>query len=295
MTSMPPLPPAIEAPCHELNSTVSGRVSYYHDDTAAKTAHPPLLLLHSVNAAPSAREMRPLFDHYRSERVIYAPDLPGFGRSERADREYSPGFYADFINEFLREVIGQPVDIVAFSLSAEFAARAINQAPGSVRSLALISPTGFSARLPPTGPATDRILRAVRLPVFGDGVYSMLTSRMSIRYFLKQSFDGEVPKGLVDYAYATSHQPGAKYAPFRFLAMKLFSADAFDAYYRPLELPVLAIHDTDPNISFERLDEIVDRPNWQRVTITPTRGLPHWEKPAETVAALDQFWKGLKS
>jgi pimeloyl-ACP methyl ester carboxylesterase len=291
MTNMPPLPPAIEAPCHEFDSRSSGRVSYYVDDTADTGEQHPLLLLHSINAAPSAREMRPLFDHYRGQRSVYAPDLPGFGRSERADREYSPGFYADFINEFRSEVIGRPVDIVAFSLSAEFAARAINERPGDVRSLALISPSGFSARRPPTGPATDRILRAVRLPVFGDSVYSMLTSRMSIRYFLKQSFDGEVPQALIDYAYATSHQPGAKYAPFRFLAMKLFSADAFDAYYRPLELPVLVIHDKDPNISFERLEELLDRPNWERVLITPTRGLPHWERPKETIAALDRFWK----
>jgi pimeloyl-ACP methyl ester carboxylesterase len=293
MSSMP-LPAAIEAPCQEFHSRVAGRVSYYVDVTAGTEQPPPLLLLHSVNAAPSAREMRPLFDHYRNRRTVYAPDLPGFGRSERADREYSPGFYAGFINEFLHDVIGRPVDIIAFSLSAEFAARAINEGPGNVRSLALLSPTGFSARLPPTGPATDRILRAVRLPVFGDGVYSMLTSRMSIRYFLKQSFDGEVPDALVDYAYATSHQPGAKYAPFRFLAMKLFSADAFDAYYRSLELPVLAIHDRDPNISFERLDEIESRPNWQRVVISPTRGLPHWERPGDTISALDRFWVGLK-
>jgi hypothetical protein len=99
-----------------------------------------------------------------------------------------------------------------------------------------------------------------------------------------------VPEALVDYAYATSHQPGAKYAPFRFLAMKLFSADAFDAYYRPLELPVLVMHDKDPNISFERLEELLDRPNWERVLIRPTRGLPHWERPTETIAALDRFW-----
>ena len=34
----------------------------------------PLLLLHSVNAAPSAMEMRPLFEYYRDKRPVLAPD-----------------------------------------------------------------------------------------------------------------------------------------------------------------------------------------------------------------------------
>lgn len=287
---MTSLPPAVDAPCLDLSTESAGRVSYYADERVAQGR--PLLLLHSINAAPSAREMRPLFDHYRDLRPVYAPDLPGYGRSERSDRPYSPALYADFINEFLHKVIGQSADVVAFSLSSEFTARAIVEAPGRVRTLALLSPTGFSARRPPSGPATDRILKTLRLPLLGDGLYRLLTSRMSIRYFLGQSFDGEVPRSLVDYAYATSHQPGARHAPVRFLSMKLFTPDAFEAYYDRLELPVMVIYDRDPNISFERLADVADKANWQQAVVKPTLGLPHWERPTETIEVLDRFWAG---
>ena len=47
---------------------------------------PPLLLVHSINAAPSTAEVRPLFDHYRRTHTVFAPDLPGFGASPRPDR-----------------------------------------------------------------------------------------------------------------------------------------------------------------------------------------------------------------
>lgn len=261
---------------------------YYADtDTAGR----PLVLIHSINAAPSAREMQPLFDQYRGTRPVYALDLPGFGCSERRDLPYSPALYAEVIGQFLSEVVAQPADVIAFSLSAEFVARAVPFNAAAFHSLCLISPTGFSARLPPSGPSTDRILKTVRLPLLGGSLFRALTTRMSIRYFLGLSFTGKPPDALVDYAYATSHQPGAKFAPFRFLSMKLFTPQAFNELYASLELPVLVLYDKDPNISFERLDALADRPNWQLVRIQPTQGIPHWERTAETVAAIDRFWQ----
>jgi pimeloyl-ACP methyl ester carboxylesterase len=281
------LPPALDAASRAIELGAAGAVNYYVDTA---TRGRPLVLLHSVNAAPSAIEMAPLFEHYRRLRPVYAPELPGFGRSERADLPYSPTLYADFVIAFLRRVVREPSDVVAFSLSAEFCARAVAEAPELFNSLALISPTGFSRRQPPRGKAMDGLHKFLRLPGVGDGIFRLLTSRRSIRYFLGLGFDGPTPEALVDYAYLTAHQPGAKYAPFRFLSMKLFTHNAHDELYASLQLPVLVLYDRDPNVSFERLDEFGSRPNWRLCRIAPTLGLPHWERTDETVAALDDFW-----
>jgi hypothetical protein len=100
-----------------------------------------------------------------------------------------------------------------------------------VTSLGLISPTGFGRRQPPQGPATERILKVLRL-LLGPNLFRVLTTRPSIRYFLRQSFAGPVPPELVDYAGLTARQPGAHFAPFRFLSMKLFTPNAFERLYR---------------------------------------------------------------
>lgn len=51
---------------------------------------PPLLLVHSVNAAASAAEVKPIHEHFRSTRTVFSIDLPGYGFSERSDRDYTP-------------------------------------------------------------------------------------------------------------------------------------------------------------------------------------------------------------
>jgi pimeloyl-ACP methyl ester carboxylesterase len=285
-----PLPPALDAELLTWESPGSGRVAYYRDPGPLDREGRPLLLLHSMNAAPSAMEMKPLFEHYRKQRPVYAPDLPGYGHSERRDRRYSPQDYAAVITDFIDGVIGAPTDVVALSTSAEFAARAaVNGA--SIRSLALISPTGFGLRPRPSEKTRRRLMAFFRTPALGRGLYRLLTVKPSVRYFLNMGFAGKPPAELVDYAHRTTREPGARHAPFHFLSMQLFTDNAVDTLYRHVSQPALVLYDRDPNISFDRLPELVDHStNWRAVRIKPTLGLPHWEEPEQTTAALDSFW-----
>jgi len=260
----------------------------------AATAAPgrPLLLIHSINAAPSSYEVKPLFERYRDERPVYSLDLPGFGLSDRAQRVYSADLFAEAIVDCLATLPGAPADVIALSLSAEFAARATLARPELVRSLALISPTGFGARPLPSARIGRGMHRLLRLPGLGSGLFRLLASRRSIRYFLDRSFTGSAPDDLVDYAWETARQPGAWHAPLAFLSMQLFTPDAIETLYRHLtELPVLAIADRDPYIDFDRLPAFAaTRANWLYQRLAPHLGLPHWERPTETCTALEQFW-----
>ena len=49
---------------------------------------PPVLLVHSVNAAASAAEMAALAENLAADRRVWNLDLPGFGLSERSDVHY---------------------------------------------------------------------------------------------------------------------------------------------------------------------------------------------------------------
>ncbi len=289
----PPLGEALAAPRRSLVTRAGDRLAWYGDSSGSGR---PLVLVHSINAAPSSFEVKPLFDQYRGRRPVYSLDLPGFGHSDRPVGPYSADRFAAALVDFLDQVVQQPTDLLALSLSGEFAARATLQVPGRVASLVLISPTGFSERQP-VGPALGRRLHGVlTLPLLGAFLYRLVSSRLSIGYYLGKSFIGKPPAALIDYAYATSHQPGARHAPLMFLSMQLFTRDAAERLYAalPADLPVLAIADRDPYVTFERLPGFVaGHANWRHETLAPHLGLPHWERLPELAPMLDRFWAGV--
>ncbi len=293
-----PLDDALDAERKDYASQRSGRISYYVDNDSKGT---PLVLLHSINAAPSAFEMKPIFEHFRGERPVYAVDLPGFGFSERSDRLYSPLVYQNAICDFLKNVVGKPADVVALSLSCEFAARGAVHNPELFRSLVMISPTGFNP------PRVDRFAEGAQqrgtrnklytglaVPLWNRPIYDLVASRPSIQFFLNKSVEGLVPDEFVDYAYLTAHQPGAQYAPTYFLSGKLFTPAVRETVYKVLEQPVLVIYDHDPYTNFSMLPSLLmGRENWQGVRISPTKGLPHWEAPQRVFNAMVDFWSSL--
>ncbi len=292
-----PIGPAIDARREIFNGRSTRFLTYYVDRSAAGR---PLVLLHSINAAASSYEMRPLFEHYRTLRPVYALDLPGFGFSERANRRYTRDTYKDAILDLLTERVKEPADVIALSLSGEFAARAALERPDLFHSLTLISPSGFVDRRKGSAqPFSDYglselVYNVLAFPLWGQAIYDLLATRPSIRWFLKQSFYGPVDEGLAEYDYLTCHQPGARHAPLHFVSGLLFMPSIREAVYERLKPPVLVLYDQDYFVRFDMLPTTLERcPNWRAERISPTRGLPHFERLPDVTRALDAFWGNL--
>lgn len=290
-----PLPAPIDVEPERFAGKVSRFLTMYVDRSGTGR---PLVLIHSINAAASSYELRPIFEHYRGTRPVYALDLPGFGLSERADRVYSPELYKEAILDLLRLKVNEPADVVALSLGCEFAARAAVEAPDLFHSLTFISPSGFTApsekrasQQASDSGTSSAVYRAFAFPLWSQAFYDLLGTQWSIHYFLQQSFVGEVDAGLEAFDYATSHQPGARYAPLYFVSGQLFTPDIRESFYERLTMPVLVLYDRDAFVRFDTLPDVVARhANWRAVRIAPTLGLPQFEKLVETVAALDASW-----
>lgn len=265
---------------------------YWYFDTQSDGR--PLLLIHSVNAAPSAIELKPLFQHFRASRSVFAPDLPGFGRSTRSVGIMNPSDFAKEIADMINQMpSSEPPDVIALSLGCEFVARAVVEFGAKVRSLIFISPTGFSRRQPPTAQAQKRLKRLFDFAGFGRGAFKLLRLERSIRYFYGMNFLGTVPDELVSYALKTTRQRSAHEMPLQFLSMSLFTERVAERVYAKLKAPVLVLFDRDPNVSFELFEEFEVHDAWRFRRISPSLGMPQWERPLETIAAIESFFSEL--
>jgi pimeloyl-ACP methyl ester carboxylesterase len=286
------LPPAVSGERFDTQGT-AGRVACY-----VAGSGPPLLLIHSVNAAASAAEVRPLHEHYRASRTVYSVDLPGFGSSDRSDRVYSPRLMTDALLQLLDAMAARghagPVDALAVSTGCEFLARAASERPGQFRRLALVSPTGLRGTVPRRGPAgATRALpwlyRALRGPGWGGAVYRWLTRPAVIRYFLQRTWGSKlIDEQLWAYDVLTSRLPGAEYAPLYFLSAGLFSADILSVY-ESLTQPVWLSHGVRGDFTDYRGRHWLEgRGNW-RFSVYPTGALPYFELPERFIADYDGF------
>jgi len=289
------LPPAVSGERFEFDSA-AGRLSCYVAGNG-----PPLMLVHTVNAAASAAEVRPLHEHYCASRTVFSIDLPGYGHSDRSDRPYTPRLMTDALHALVTQIRARcgaaPIDALAASLSCEFLARAAAEAPASFRSLSLVSPTGFrggQARRRARGStlAMPWLLRTLRGPPalqWGGAVFRSLTRPGVIRYFLGRTWGGKnIDETLWAYDIHTTRQPGAEFAPLHFLSGGLFSAD-IHTVYESLAMPVWMSHGVRGDFTDYRGKSLVDgRPNW-RFSIFQTGALPYFEVESQFREAFDRF------
>jgi len=295
----PTLPPALAAP-REVLRTAAGPVAVYHARNAGQgSGLPPLLLVHSVNAAASAAEVAPLFEHYRATRPVVALDLPGYGHSGRDDRAYSPRLMTDAVLAVVTwmraELHADQVDALGVSLGCEFVARAQSEAPAQIRRIALVSPTGFSRSKRRHGPPGTTLvkpwlLKLLARPGWGDRIFRQLTRPGVVRYFLKRTFGtDDIDPTLWRQAVITAQQPGAHHAPLHFLSGALFSAD-INTLYESLTGPVWVSMATRGDFTdYQGRNSVQAHTNWQFHAIEGG-ALPYFEDLPAFTAVLDPFW-----
>jgi pimeloyl-ACP methyl ester carboxylesterase len=266
---------------------------------SANTAKsPPLVLLHSINAAASAAEVKPLFNQYGQVRPVLAIELPGFGGSERRRIDYTPRLMSECIARavaHLREFgLYQPVDLMAVSLSCELAVRAALENPTAFRSLGLISPTGFESKRPERY-EDDRTKDKPWLRLllesgpWSKALFRLLTSEKSMRKFLQRTWgERDIDEELLAYNLLTVRQPGARHAPYGFIGGSLFTRGVMHLYQQ-VRHPVWMIHGTRGEFAnVDGLERFAPVRPWAIDSIN-AGAMPYFQRPLEFAQRYDSF------
>ena len=177
---------------------------------------PVVLLVHSINAAASAHEMRAPFARLAPHYRVVAVDLLGFGDSDRPQMVYTAELYRDLIIDVAR-ALGGNVRVIAVSLSSAYAITAAHHAPDAIRAVSVICPTGLEDLVVPSQPGSA--YRLLAGPV-GAAIFAGLVSRVSMDYFLGQMTYADASRCdavMRDMYYRVAHRPGARWAPICFV------------------------------------------------------------------------------
>jgi pimeloyl-ACP methyl ester carboxylesterase len=273
------------APLPNLLGGVEGTFDW-RGHRLAYTVHgsgPPVLLLHSIGLWASSYEWRHNVDVLAHGYTVYALDLLGFGRSARPQVYYTPRLFLGLMADFVRRVIGGPLAVVGAGLSGAYAAELAASDPANFPLLVLVGPPGLTRLRERSTRADGAGRQLVSTPVVGTAAWNARVTRAALGRAMAELYyrDSRITEDMLDVAVATTHQPGAKYAPAAWLANQL-NLDVRGAMRR-LQQPVLLVwgaqaeqNPAEESFGYRALTRGL------KVAILDQAGdLPHEERPAE--------------
>jgi pimeloyl-ACP methyl ester carboxylesterase len=191
----------------------------WSDTDVSHSSDRRLVFLHAFGGGSSAYEWSKVYPAFAAEYQILAPDLIGWGRSDRPARNYQIEDYISIIIEFIENTYSIPTCAIASGLTAAFTIRAAIARPDLFKSLILVTPAGlaefgedysqsFSARIVNI-PYLDRLLYMTGVST-SFGIRSYLEQRQFAR---KERVYPEI----VEAYLQSAQQPNAEYAALAFV------------------------------------------------------------------------------
>lgn len=260
---------------------------------------PPVLFVHGLGSAGYMEWRFNLPVLARSHRV-FAPDLPGFGRSDRPHDGYGIALFARVLEEYIGMHGLRPV-VVGASMGGRVALEVALRRPDLVRKLVLVNALGV------VRPNVQAFYSLVLLPRVGEGVLHLMKEglhrlppyavRRGARRFLGVQADVD---RLLDEAYleslremhAAEGYPRAYAATVRSLARPdSYRSDSLMTRLAETGLPVLMIWgEGDRLLPVSRARLVQERlPGTRLVVIAGAGHAPQAERPEEFNRALTAF------
>ncbi|MDY6911501.1 MAG: alpha/beta hydrolase [Chloroflexota bacterium] len=105
---------------------------------------PPLIMIAGGGAVTAEREWAPNLQVLAKQHTIYAPDLAGYGKSDKPIVDYTHRFFNEFFDDLIAELGIESTSLMGHSLGGGIALSYTLNHPEKVNKLILIDSAGFS-------------------------------------------------------------------------------------------------------------------------------------------------------
>ncbi len=190
-------------------SARGARIRFVESEASAERDAPPLVLVHD-GVATHETFLATMVHLSRSFRVI-APDLPGFGASEKPDpQRYAYGYdgFADSLADMIAALGLCRVHVCGHAMGGGVALALAARHPALVHKLVLVDALVY--------PAEEHVLdRGGRVPLLGSLLWSQVMGHALFRSYIEGVvYAGHrgIPAGRVDALYTSFNSPAARQA-----------------------------------------------------------------------------------
>ena len=255
----------------------------------------PVLLIHDINECSSGIEWLYLEKKLSKTNKVYTIDLLGCGRSDKPKLSYNSFLYVQLITDFIKDVIGEPTDIIATGKSVSPVVMSAKLKEEAIDRIIFINPADL-VEISDLPDRFSKIKKSIILcPIIGTFIYHMLHTKDCIfntfinNYYSDPNADFSE---ISDYYYESAHRDksGSKY---------LYASIQSDGLnmninhgLKVLDKDIIIISGEDYYESDYVPEEYAEyNENIECIYITETSYLPQLEQPSKVMDIITEYWK----
>ncbi len=255
----------------------------------------PLLLIHGIGIGADSFEWHKNIDILAKYYKVYTLDLIGFGKSNRPNITYTAYMYSILIKDFICNVINEPTNIIASSLSGAFVLKTYNMYKDYFKKIMLICPSGVG-NTNTKSEKDDKLLNLlINSPIIGTSIYNYITSKKSCQKFLSKDvfFDtNNLTDEIINNSYYSSHYKGrnSKYVISSF--MSNYMNVNVENVLCDIEIPIYIIWGKNAKVNPISDLEIIKKlnPDIQYAIFDQAKLVPHIENSREFNKICKEFF-----
>lgn len=255
----------------------------------------PVLLIHDINECSSGIEWLYLEKKLSKTNKVYTIDLLGCGRSDKPKLSYNTFLYVQLITDFIKDVIEEPVDIIATGKSVEPVVMATKLKEEIINRIILINPSDLDELndVPDTLSKVKNTI--IKYPIIGTFVYHILhTNDCVFNCFLNDYFSDSNAdfSEICEYYYESAHRDksGSKYLYASLEGGKLNMN--INHGLKVLDKDIIIISGEDYYESEYVPEEYSElNNNVECISIMETSYLPQLEAPCKVMDIIEEYWK----
>ena len=236
----------------------------------------------------STASYAPVMDALAAHLRVIAVDLPGFGKSDRREGDYTPDALADVLADVLTQKGVTRAHVVGHSWGSSVVLAFARRHPRAAR------PPGRSSPAGSTTISSCRIMRWARAPGLGEALYAgFYRNNIGERLYLNFVDPALVTQKVVDEVEKQMALDGAVAAALA-AARGMHRFAETEGEYRTIKNPTLLVWGRDDRVARLAFGERLARelPHARLVVIPRCGHIPMWECTGETAAALTEFLTG---